>query len=125
LHGGECLDPYASPWAERFTVVGCTSAHAAQLTRRGSFGADAGAAFPGTAALQSQTRALCTAPTVIDYPAAAAYSDLQFAAAYPVTQEQWAAGERDYYCFVTRSSGEPLTTSVAVPQAASAGERSG
>ncbi len=30
-------------------------------------------------------------------------------AAFPVTEEQWAAGERNYYCFANRAGGEPLT----------------
>jgi hypothetical protein len=38
--------------------------------------------------------------------------------AYPATAEQWEAGQRDIFCFVSRSSGEPLTGSIAVPQAA-------
>ena len=45
----------------------------------------------------------------------AASTDLQVQAAFPVTEEQWAAGERNYYCFANRAGGEPLTGSIAGP----------
>ena len=34
LFGGECLQPYASPWDEEFTVADCAAPHAAQLVYR-------------------------------------------------------------------------------------------
>jgi hypothetical protein len=144
LLGGECLAPYDSPWAEKFTVVDCASPHPAQMVARGTFAEPAAAAtdatapttpaagkqasgkqtpakpvstYPGVAALQTQVNLLCSAPTVINFAAAGAYSDIQFTASYPATDKQWADGDRSYYCFVTRSSGEPLTASVAVAPA--------
>lgn len=131
LLGGECLDPYTGPWAEEFTVVDCAGPHPAQVVARGTFAeppatapdpsappVDAsGSAYPGAAALQAQINLLCTAPTVIDYAAAGKYTDIQFEASYPATDQQWADGDREYYCFVSRKSGEPLTGSIAVPQA--------
>ena len=60
---------------------------------------------------------LCSAPGVIDLAAAAKYSDVQIEASYPATAGQWDAGDHWYFCFVTRSSGEPLTGSVAAPAA--------
>jgi hypothetical protein len=137
LVGGECLSPFDSPWAEKFTVVDCTTPHPAQLVARGTFvepaaaATDAaapatpavgeqakGSAYPGVAALQTQINLLCSAPTVINFAAAGAYSDIQFTASYPANEKQWADGDHNYYCFVSRSSGEPLTTSVAVAPAA-------
>ena len=120
LLGGECLDPFESPWAEKFTVVDCASPHPAQLVYRGTFptteGTDpASAPFPGTQALQAQLSVLCTAAGVVDLAAAGQYTDVQFQGSYPATQAQWDAGNRNYYCFVSRSSGEPLTGSLAVP----------
>jgi hypothetical protein len=115
LRGGECLGGYESPWAEEFTVVDCAVPHPAQMVHRGVFDADAAGAYPGVDALQAQINLLCSAPTVIDYAAAGAYNDIQFAASYAATDKEWAAGHRDYFCFVTRSSGAPLTGSVAVP----------
>ena len=138
LLGGECLAPFDTPWAETFTVVDCATPHAAQMVARGVFSEPAAAAtdpsapatpavgqstastYPGVAVLQTQINLLCSAPTVIDFGAAGAYTDIQFVASYPATDKQWADGDRNYYCFVTRSSGDPLTTSVAVPPAAPA-----
>ncbi|HZK59688.1 MAG TPA: hypothetical protein VFC59_07490 [Cryobacterium sp.] len=113
LRGGECLEPYTSPWAEKFTVVDCAAPHAAQLVHRGVFAGDASAAFPGEAGLAAQINLLCTAPGVIDLAAAGAYPDLQVQGSYPITAEQWTSGPRHYYCFVSRSSAEPLTASIA------------
>jgi hypothetical protein len=120
LRGGECLAPYASPWEEEYAVVDCAEPHPAQLVYRGGFPTDA-PAYPGEQAILPQLSLLCSAPTVIDVAAAAPYTDLQVQGAYPATAEQWAAGQRDIFCFVSRSTGEPLTGSIAVPQAAPAG----
>jgi len=134
LLGGECLGPFTSPWAEKFTVVDCGAPHPAQMVARGVFAETPPAAtdpsaqatpavggpasaYPGAEALQAQINLLCTTPGVIDFAAAGAYSDIQILGSYPVTAKQWADGERSYFCFVTRSSGEPITGSVAVPKA--------
>jgi hypothetical protein len=137
LLGGECLAPFTSPWEEKFTVVDCATPHLAQLVARGTFVEPTAAAtdpaapatpsvgagqkastYPGVAALQTQINVLCSAPTVINFAAAGAYKDIQFAASYPANEKQWADGGHNYYCFVTRSSGEPLAASVAVTPAA-------
>ncbi|MCU1583376.1 MAG: hypothetical protein JWO01_2764 [Microbacteriaceae bacterium] len=122
LRGGECLAPYDSAWAEKFTVVDCATPHPAQMVARGTFpGADVTSApYPGADALQAQINLLCTAPSVIDLGAAGAYNDIQIAGSFPADEKQWTGGARSYYCFVTRSSGQPLTTSVTVPPAAPA-----
>jgi hypothetical protein len=119
LLGGECLDPWESPWVEEFTVVDCTAPHPAQLVHRAPFPlADPeNEAYPGAEAFQAQLALLCAAPGIIDLAAAGAYVDAQVEYSYPATEEQWDEGQRDYFCFVTRSSGEPLTGSVAVPKA--------
>jgi len=125
LRGGECLDPYADPWAEEFTVVDCAAPHPAQMVVRGTYPPSAEGVtddpYPGAEALQGQLALLCTAPGVIDLAVAGQYPDVQFQGAYPATAEQWDEGNRFYYCFVSRSSGEPLTGSIAVPPAAPAG----
>ncbi|TFD75059.1 hypothetical protein E3T48_12245 [Cryobacterium fucosi] len=121
LFGGECLQPYLSPWEEDFTVADCAAPHAAQLVYRGTFPGDAAAAFPGEEALASQINLLCSATGVIDLPAAAEFPDVQVQGSYPITEEQWAKGPHYYYCFVSRSSGEPLSKSVAGPGPAPAG----
>ncbi len=113
LLGTECLDPWTSPWAEEFTVVDCTAPHPAQLVSRGIFGDEAYAAYPGVEALQARMNLLCTAPTSIDYGVASALNDVQVSSAYPATEEQWDAGQRSYFCYVTRSGSETLTVSLA------------
>jgi len=116
LRGGECLDPYTDPWAEKFTVVDCAVAHPAQMVFRGTFDPATVPVFPGAAALQAQISLLCAAPGVLDLAAAAQYADAQVQASYPVTQEEWTAGQHDYFCFISRAGGQPLTGSVAVPR---------
>nr|RZI34516.1 hypothetical protein BJQ95_03072 [Cryobacterium sp. SO1] len=113
LFGTECLEPYTSPWDEEFTVVDCATPHTAQLVYRGTLEGDSGSPFPGEQAFADQINVLCSAPGVIDFGAAGAYADVQLQGSYPVTAEQWDAGDRYYYCFASRSSGEPLTTSLA------------
>jgi hypothetical protein len=73
---------------------------------------------PGEAAITAQLNLACTAPSVLDFAAAGAYPDVQWQASYPVSEAQWAAGQREYSCFISRSSAEPLTGSVQVPPAA-------
>jgi len=120
LLGGECLDPYTSPWAEKFTVVDCAKPHTAQMVFRGTFDTTADPSYPGVEKLQAQISLLCAAPGVINLAAAGAYNDVQLQGSYAVNEDEWAQGEHDYFCFVNRSSGQPLTGSVAVPRSAPA-----
>lgn len=129
--GGECIEPFVDAWQEELTVVDCATPHAAQLVLRAPFpapqsttepapeGEDPGFVatipYPGEEALAAQMSLLCSAAGVINLAAAAAVTDLQVQGAYPVSEEQWDAGERDYFCFVSRSSGEPITGSLAIP----------
>ena len=62
LLGGECLDPYTSPWAEKFTVVDCAKPHPAQMVFRGTFDTKTDPSFPGADKLQSEISLLCAAP---------------------------------------------------------------
>lgn len=121
LLGGECLDPFEGPWAEEFTVVDCAEPHPAQLVFRGvllpAVEGTTSEPFPGAEELQTRVQTLCAAAGVVDLAAAGAYTDLQVQGTYPPTVEQWDAGERSYFCVVTRSSGEPLAGSVAVAPA--------
>ena len=118
LLGGECLDPYTNPWAEKFTVVECGKPHPAQMVFRGTFDTSTDPTYPGVEKLQAKISLLCAAPGVINLAAAGAYSDAQVQGSYAVNENEWAAGEHDYFCFVSRRSGQPLTGSVAVPPAA-------
>ncbi len=116
LHGGECLSGYSSPWEPQYTVVDCAGDHTAQLVSRGAFAEDAAAPYPGEAELISRLNLLCTAPAVLDYAAAQAVPDIQWQAAYPADEGRWATGDRSYFCFFSRTSGEALGgTLVATP----------
>lgn len=116
LLGTECLDPYESPWQEQYTVVDCTTPHAAQLVTRGTFTEDT--VYPGLEELAARMNLLCTAPTVIDYALTAGIADLQFASSYAANAAEWDEGHHDYFCFVNRAGGEPLTTTIAKPPVA-------
>ncbi|MEO7006305.1 MAG: hypothetical protein ABI275_07750 [Terrimesophilobacter sp.] len=115
LRGGECLSDYKSPWAEKFSVVDCAVPHPAQMVHRGTFGPDDASSYPGLDTLQAQINLLCSAPTVIDFAAARAYTDIRVAGSFAATSQEWDAGHRDYFCFVTRGSGDPLAGNVAAP----------
>jgi hypothetical protein len=115
LRGGECIQPYSGPWAESFEVVDCAAPHAAQLVYTGVFSADPNAAWPGADQLASQITLLCTKPGIVNLDAAGQLSDVQIQGTYPVTEKQWKDGQRSYFCFVNRASGEPITGSLAGP----------
>jgi hypothetical protein len=119
LLGGECLEPYVDAWQETYTVVDCTVPHTAQLVLRAAFPIAEGAVdqgpFPGEEALAAQIPILCSAEGVLDLAIAGNVTDLQVQGAFPVTAEQWDAGERDYFCFASRASGELLGRSIAGP----------
>jgi len=115
LLGTECVDPYVSAWEKEYTVVDCLSPHGGQLAYRGRFDDSALDPFPGVEALQARMNLLCASQENIDYAAASQFADIQIAASYAGTEDDWKSGNRNYYCFVSRSSGEPLTMSVAMP----------
>lgn len=119
LLGGECLDDYRGAWENEYTVVDCSVPHAAQLVTRAGVPIEAGTggAYPGVSELQSRMNLLCTDSTVVDYTAANEYDDIQFEASYPASLEEWDSGRRDYFCFVSRASGQPLEGSLAAPPA--------
>jgi hypothetical protein len=117
LLGGECLDPFESAWQDEYTVVPCGQPHAAQLVHRGTFDDPAITAFPDAEELQKRITALCTAPTIIDYALAGTVLDLQVTASFAVDAADWDDGNRDYFCFVNRTGGEPLSASLVVPPA--------
>jgi hypothetical protein len=119
LLGGECLDPFESAWQDRYTVVDCAVPHPAQMIDRGVIPEPAQAVdlYPGEEALQTQVLALCRGPGIFDPALAGKVTDAVVLGSYP-TAEVWAEGGRDYFCFVTRSSGEPITGTLTLPQVA-------
>ncbi len=119
LLGGECLDPFESPWQDGYTVVDCAVPHPAQMVRRGLIpeptpGVDL---YPGEDVLQVQAVAFCRGPGIFDPAVSGKITDAVVQASYP-TEQVWAEGGRDYFCFVTRTSGEPITGSLTLPQVA-------
>jgi len=115
LLGGECLQPFDSVWAEEFTVVDCAAPHAGQLVAAEPLTEEV---FPGPDALALSVASLCQAAGVVDVAAAETYGDVQVSASFPVTQEQWDAGERRSFCFVDREGGDELVGSLAGSAAA-------
>ena len=112
LRGGECIARFSDAFAEEFDVVGCTSPHTAELVRAELLSADADEEYPGEAAVLADAREICDVRDLINIEVAKEYSDLRTAYSYPVTKEQWEAGERGVYCFVYSDSGESFTTSL-------------
>ena len=120
LLGTECLEPYVSAWESEYTVVDCANPHGGQLVYRGRFDESAVDAYPGVDALQARMNLLCSSPENIDYAAASQFDDIQISASFAGTEDDWKSGNRNYFCFVNRSSGQPLTGSVAMPARAAA-----
>ena len=116
LLGGECLQPFESAWQDEYTVLACAEPHAAQLVYRGILADEPDTLYPGVDALQQRVGPECIASTVIDYAAATGVNDLQVSTSFAADEAEWASGIRTFFCFVSRSSGEPLLSSVAVPQ---------
>lgn len=110
LAGGECLSPFTDAWAQTFTVVDCSAAHAAQLTARVQV--EAGQ-WPGPEALAAQASQVCQSSQAIDTAAAAGFGDVQVQGSYAPDQSTWDRGNTFISCFATRSSGQPLTGSLA------------
>jgi len=118
LLGGECLEPWESAWQDRYTVVDCTKPNTAQMVHKGEFDDLGDAPYPGVEELSKRINLLCTAPTIIDYAVAGAAKDIQVTASFAADAEDWNDGNRTYYCFVNRSSGEQFTASISLPQVA-------
>ncbi len=104
LFGGECLTNYTDAWDDYFTVAPCKLDHEAQLVFRGDF---TEVDYPGEEELASKVTALCMRPGILDTANAASYNDLVLQGSFPANAEQWEAS-RAYYCFVSRSSGDPI-----------------
>ena len=119
LQGGECIQPFSSAWAATFTVVSCSSDHDAQMVFKGKLPDSADTGYPSASQFQTELTGLCSAPTAINYTAAAAVTDLQISFSYPPSQSKWIAGDRTYYCFIDRQSGGNLPGDLSVPSSTS------
>ncbi|MGN6409517.1 MAG: hypothetical protein ACTHMH_14295 [Curtobacterium sp.] len=110
LAGGECLSPFTNAWAQTYTVVDCQTPHVAQLTARLPVSANQ---WPGPDALAAQAAEQCQSSEALNASAAAAYGDVQVQGSYAPDQATWDQGDTFISCFVTRSSGDTMTGSVA------------
>lgn len=108
LRGGECIAGFTGAFAEEFTVVSCAEPHEAQLVSAQHLSLDVGLPYPGEEEVLVTARELCDVRDLVDYSVAENYADLVVDYSYPVTTEQWDAGERGVYCFVTRQSGDEI-----------------
>ena len=79
-----------------------------QMVFKGTLSDTDDTGYPSASEFQTQLTALCSAPTAINYKAAAAVTDLQVSFSYPPTSASWIGGDRTYYCFVDRVSGDSL-----------------
>ena len=121
LLGGECLDPYWVTHGRRRTWLWtaptrilrrwCVAASSPRRCRR-TTGCD-----PGEDVVQAQVLASAVDRASSIRRGCVALTDAVVQASYP-TEEVWNEGGRDYFCFVTRSTGEPITGSIALPQVA-------
>ncbi|GGA65946.1 hypothetical protein GCM10011490_15780 [Pseudoclavibacter endophyticus] len=110
LAAGQCYASYTSAWQDEFELADCTTPHAAELyavVSATEFAADD--EYPGEALLQSQAMRACQAPTSINMTVASGIDDLRIEASFAMSQSDWDAGVRNYWCFASRESGEPLT----------------
>lgn len=117
LTTGDCLQLYPSAWEEAYPVVDCAAPHIAQLLHRGTLPQPAGAAFPGTQALETQVTDLCGAPGILNWDWVAVWNeDVQIDLRYPRTAGQWDSGARSYDCFIYTYSRHELTGSAVAGQ---------
>ena len=112
LRGGECLASFESAFAEEFTVVGCDTPHPAQMVTAVLLSRDRTELFPGENAVAERAEAVCEVADLINPEVASTFSELVIDSAYPVSSEQWDAGQRVVYCFLYSSSGEVFEESL-------------
>ena len=105
LRGGECLSGFSEPFAEQFQVVSCSSPHDAELLHAELLSRVASEPYPGDPAVLAAARAACDVRDLVNIEVAQEFSDLRTSYSYPVSQDQWEAGERAVYCFVYSESG--------------------
>jgi len=112
LRGGECLTGFGDPFAEQFQVVSCSSPHNAELLHADLLSRVASEPYPGDPAVLAAARAACDVRDLVNIEVAQEFSDLRTSYSYPVSQDQWEAGERGVYCFVYSESGATFTSSL-------------
>jgi hypothetical protein len=112
LRGGECLTGFSDPFAEQFQVVSCSSPHNAELLHAELLSRESSEPYPGDPAVLAAARAACDVRDLVNIEVAQEFSDLRTGYSYPVSQDQWEAGERGVYCFVYSESGATFESSL-------------
>ena len=112
LRGGECLTGFSDPFAEEFKVVSCSSPHNAELLHAELLSSVAAEPYPEDPAVLAAARAACDVRDLVNIEVAKEFSDLRTSYSYPVSEDQWDAGERGVYCFVYSESGATFTSSL-------------
>ncbi len=112
LRGGECLTGFRDAFAEQFQVVSCSSPHNAELLHAELLSRESSEPYPGDPAVLAAARAACDVRDLVNIEVAQEFSDLRTSYSYPVSQDQWDAGERGVYCFVYSESGATFRSSL-------------
>lgn len=107
LEPGSCLVSLDSPWQADFEVIDCAAPHRAQYL--GAVGVEQAlgltdGAWPGETAVAERAQWACQSDRVLDVGALPAVPSLDASVHYPRTAEEWAAGMREYRCFVAAAS---------------------
>lgn len=109
LAAGQCFAAFTSAWQDEFELADCTGEHAAELYAIvPAIEFDADPTFPGEEALRAEAMRTCQAPSAMDVAAASEIEDLRIDATYALSQADWDAGVRSYWCFASRASGGSL-----------------
>jgi len=106
LQGGECVTGFMGAFDPTFTVVACELPHTAELVHAQVVSTNPGEEYPGDDQILATAKEMCDVSDRLNRDVASAYSDLVVDFSYPTTADQWDAGYRSVYCFVTRSSGD-------------------
>ena len=115
LAAGQCFTSYASAWQDEFTLVDCTQPHAAELYAITQATVVANeTVYPGEDRMADEAMRACQAAGVLPHEAAASIPDLRVEAAFALTQAEWDAGVRSYWCFASRAGGAPLESSLTI-----------
>lgn len=113
LMGGECVTGFQTAFDAEFTVVPCELPHDAELIHAELVSSDPALSFPGEESVVASAKEICDLTDRINRETASAYADLVVDYSYPASADQWDAGYRGVYCFVTRSSGDFMAERLA------------
>lgn len=102
---GDCFKDFDAN-ATTSTVVGCDTAHSAQLVAIDSY--PAADAYPGREPLKQKARDVCKAAPLTEKSGQYPFS---YKLAYP-SSSSWDTGDRRVDCYVAADAGNPITESL-------------